>query len=67
MPLASCMYMKYKQVGNSQLGQMMVKHAAEQGCTIVNMVSEDDDDDVDDGVDDEAGENDDVLQLHCTM
>jgi len=25
-------------VGNSQLGQMMVKHAAEQGCTIVNMV-----------------------------
>ena len=63
MPLALCMYIIYKQVGNSQLGQMMVKHAAEQGCTIVNMVSEDDDDDVD-GV---GGENDDVLQLHCTM
>ena len=26
-------------MGNSQLGQMMVKLAAEQGCTIVNMVS----------------------------
>ena len=34
------------------------------GCTIVNMVSGDDDDDVDDGVDDEAGENDDALRLH---
>ena len=33
------------------------------GYTIVNMVSEDDDDDVD-GV---GGENDDVLQLHCPM
>ena len=26
-------------MGNSQLGQMMVKLADEQGCTIVNMVS----------------------------
>ena len=26
-------------MGNSQLGQMMVKLAAKQGCTIVNMVS----------------------------
>ena len=58
------MHIAHMQVGNSQLGQMMVKHAAEQGCTIVNMVSCDDDDDVDDGVDDEAGENDDVLRLH---
>ena len=49
------MHIAYMQVGNSQLGQMMVKHAAEQGCTIVNMVSGDDDDDVDD---------DDVLRLH---
>ena len=50
------MHIEYMQVGNSQLGQMMVKHAAEQGCTIVNMVSEDDDDVGDD--------NDDVLRLH---
>ena len=34
------MHIANMQVGNSQLGQMMVKHAAEQGCTIVNMVSE---------------------------
>ena len=54
------MHIAYMQVGNSQLGQMMVKHAAEQGCTIVNMVSGDDDDDVDDV----GGENDDVLRLH---
>ena len=60
MPLALCMYIINKQVGNSQLGQMMVKHAAEQGCTIVNMVSGDDVDDVDDV----GGENDDVLRLH---
>ena len=47
------------QVGNSQLGQMMVKHAAEQGCTIVNMVSGGESD-----VDDVGDDNDDVLRLH---
>ena len=46
------------------LTMKLVRMMMHCGCTIVNMVSGDDDDDVDDGVDDEAGENDDVLRLH---